>query len=392
MYISNSTACRSGAPMKILFLCTDAFGGRGGIAKFNRDLCRALSSEPLAATVTALPRVPPVERVENVPDRVNYRTDAAGPKLTYVRHVVRSTLDVSRAPFDGIICGHINLLPVAAIAALIQRAPLLLILHGIDAWDPHPSALVRWSLRLVNNFVAVSQYTKERFLSWAPLRSEQGHVVPNCIDRSPYGPGPKRTDLLARYGLHDRTILLTLGRLSADEQYKGHDEVLDLLPELSLEVPDIAYLICGDGDDRPRLQAKAECLGIADRVVFAGYVPEEDKPEYLRLADAFVMPGRGEGFGIVYLEALACGIPVVASAADASQEAVLHGRMGQVVDPDNPDSVKAGILAALKEPYEVPRALDYFSVERFWERWHQVVHTCFTSERRSAIKSTARIE
>ena len=375
--------------MNLLVLCTDAFGGRGGIAKFNRDLCRALSSEPLAATVTALPRVAPVERVENVPDRVDYRTEAAGPKLTYIRHVLRFTFDVSRASFDGIICGHINLLPVAAIAAQLQRAPLLLILHGIDAWERHPSALVRWSLRMVDNFVTVSQYTKERFLSWASLQSEQGHVIPNCIDRSPYGPGPKRTDLLARYGLHDRTILLTLGRLSADEQYKGHDEVLALLPELALDVRDIAYLICGDGDDRPRLQAKAERLGIADRVVFAGYVPEKDKPEYLRLADAFVMPGRGEGFGIVYLEALACGVPVVASSADASQEAVLHGRMGQVVDPDNPDSVKAGIRAALKEPRKVPGTLDYFSVDRFRERWHQVATSCFPPEEPSAAKSAA---
>ena len=389
MFTSSSTERTDDPSMNLLVLCTDAFGGRGGIAKFNRDLCQALSSEPLAATVTALPRVPPVERVPNVPDRVDYRAEAAGSKLTYVRHVVRSTFDVSRASFDGIICGHINLLPVAAIAALIQRAPLLLILHGIDAWEPHPSALVRWSLRMVDNFVTVSQYTKERFLSWAPLRSEQGHVIPNCIDRSPYGPGPKRTDLLARYGLHDRTILLTLGRLSADEQYKGHDEVLALLPELALDVPDIAYLICGDGDDRPRLQAKAERLGIADRVVFAGYVPEEDKPEYLRLADAFVMPGRGEGFGIVYLEALACGVPVVASAADASQEAVLHGRMGQVVDPDNLDSVKAGILVALKEPRKVPDTLDYFSVDRFRERWHQVATSCFPPEERSAANSAA---
>lgn len=363
--------------MHILVLLTDAYGGRGGIAKFNRDLCQALTALPLNARLTVFPRISPVEPIESVPARVDCRTSAAGPKLRYAWNVLRSKLNVPRATFDGVICGHINLLPVAAIAAQLRRVPLLLILHGIDAWNPHPSALVRWSLPLVDSFVTVSQYTKDRFLSWAPLQPARGHVIPNCIERSSYGPGPKREDLLAQYGLRDRTILFTLGRLSADEQYKGHDEVLDLLPELSLEVPDIAYLICGDGDDRTRLQAKAERLGVADRVVFAGYVPEEEKHEYLRLADAFVMPGRGEGFGIVYLEALACGIPVVASAADASQEAVLHGRVGQVVDPDNLASVKAGILAALKEPREVPEALDYFSVNRFRERWHQVAHRSF---------------
>ena len=98
-----------------------------------------------------------------------------------------------------------------------------------------------------------------------------------------------------------------------------------MLPALAADVPDVAYLIAGDGDDRARLEKKAAALGVADRVVFAGYVPEEEKADHYRLADAFVMPGRGEGFGIVYLEALACGVPVVASSLDASREAVRDG-------------------------------------------------------------------
>jgi glycosyltransferase involved in cell wall biosynthesis len=222
----------------------------------------------------------------------------------------------------------------------------------------------------------VSQYTKERFLEWAPLRADQGRVVPDCIDLEAYSPGPKRDALLERYGLRDRTILLTLGRLSSDEQYKGHDEVLEVLPDLAEEVPDVAYLVCGDGDDRPRLERKAKRLGVADCTVFAGYVPEEEKEDHYRLADAFVMPGRGEGFGIVYLEALACGVPVVASSADASREAVRDGQLGAVVDPDDPDDVKKGILKILQEPTGVPEGLDYFSVERFRERWHEVVEMC----------------
>ena len=268
----------------------------------------------------------------------------------------------------------------------IQKSPLLLILHGIDAWTPHSSPLVRWGLRAVDHFVTVSQYTKERFLGWAPLTPGQGHVVPDCIDPAPYGPGPKREELLARYDLHDRTILLTLSRLSAGEQYKGHDEVLEVLPALAKEVPDLSYLICGDGDDRPRLEAKAKRLGVEDRTVFAGYVPEEEKADHYRLADAFVMPGRGEGFGIAYLEALACGVPVVASSADASREAVLDGELGTVVDPSDPGDIKLGILTALDESPGVPDRLRYFSVDRFRERWHRVVNDCF---RKGAVAASA---
>ena len=362
--------------VNILVLLTDAFGGRGGIAKFNRDLCQALSAEPLAAQVTALPRVAPVEPIEHVPSRVDYYADAAGSKVAYAGHVLRQTFNLQSSTFDAVVCGHINLLPVAVLASWVQSVPLLLVLHGIDAWTPHSSRIVRAFLPQVDRFVTVSQYTKERFLEWAPLRADQGRVVPDCIDLEAYSPGPKRDALLERYGLRDRTILLTLGRLSSDEQYKGHDEVLEVLPDLAEEVPDVAYLVCGDGDDRPRLERKAKRLGVADCTVFAGYVPEEEKEDHYRLADAFVMPGRGEGFGIVYLEALACGVPVVASSADASREAVRDGQLGAVVDPDDPDDVKKGILKILQEPTGVPEGLDYFSVERFRERWHEVVEMC----------------
>ncbi|MCS3628936.1 glycosyltransferase involved in cell wall biosynthesis [Salinibacter ruber] len=359
--------------MHILALLTDAYGHRGGIAKFNRDLCRALTADPLAAQVTALPRVPPVEPIDNVPPRVTYHPEAAGSKLTYAWHTLRHTCNVQRATFNAIICGHINLLPVAALASWLQGAPLILILHGIDAWTPHDSWLVRKLLPQVDTFVTVSQCTKDRFLDWVPLRADQGHVIPDCIDLDAYSPGPKRDELLDRYDLHDRTVLLTLGRLSSEEQYKGHDEILEVLPDLADEIPDVAYLVCGDGDDRPRLERKAERLGVADRTVFAGYVPEEEKEDHYRLADAFVMPGRGEGFGIVYLEAMACGVPVVASSADASREAVRDGQLGVVVDPDDPDDIKRGVYRVLDADREVPDGLDYFSYNNFEARWHRLL-------------------
>jgi glycosyltransferase involved in cell wall biosynthesis len=358
--------------MQLLALLTDAFGHRGGIAKFNRDLCQALSADPLSAQVTALPRVTPVDPIEYVPPRVTYHPEAAGSKLTYAWHTLRRTCNVQRATFNAVICGHINLLPVAAMASWLQGAPLIVILHGIDAWDPHPSGLVRTLLTQVDAFVTVSQCTKDRFLEWAPLRADQGHVIPDCIDLEAYSPGPKRDELLDRYGLHDRTILLTLGRLSSDEQYKGHDEILEVLPDLADEMPDLSYLVCGDGDDRPRLERKAERLGVADRTVFAGYVPEEEKEAHYRLADAFVMPGRGEGFGIVYLEAMACGVPVVASSADASKEAVRDGQLGVVVDPGDPEDLRRGIWEALDQERGVLDGLDYFSYEAFQGRWHKL--------------------
>jgi glycosyltransferase involved in cell wall biosynthesis len=225
--------------------------------------------------------------------------------------------------------------------------------------------------------VTVSDVTRQRYARRVGLQPENGVVVPNSVDTSAYGDGSKRKDLLDRYGLANRTVLMTLARLDPGERYKGVDEVMEALPTLTDTHPDIAYLICGSGGDRERLEAKAGALGVSDRVVFAGYVPEEEKADHYRLADAFVMPGWGEGFGIVYLEALACGVPVVASSADASQEAVRNGELGVVVDPHDPTSVVEGIRDALARPKGVPQGLDTFSHERFAERWRAVAERAF---------------
>ncbi|MGO8699651.1 MAG: glycosyltransferase [Limisphaerales bacterium] len=198
--------------------------------------------------------------------------------------------------------------------------------------------------------------------------------MPNSIAIEDFGPGTKDKSLAARYGIQNRKVLFTLGRLSEDERYKGIDEVLEALPVLGQAVPNIVYMVAGGGNDRARLEQKATALGVEDRVIFTGYVPEEEKAAYYRLADAFVLPGWGEGFGIVYLEAMACGIPVVASKLDASHEAVRHGELGVLVNPKNPAELQAGILEALRRPKGVvPKGLDYFSFQNFCQRCHSIV-------------------
>src|SRR2546425_8669153 len=356
--------------LKLLVLLTDGFGGRGGIAKFNTDLRKPLGASPNRVGVAALPRRIADDEVI-LPDRLTYRTQAASGKGAYVYHLGR--LLTNRKGFDGVICGHLHLLPLAAFAARRYRVPLTLIVHGIEAWRPPRISGLWRSLQSVNAFVSVSLLTKQRFLEWAPLREEQGHIIPDCVDLSKFAPGPKPAQLVERYGLCGRRVIMTLGRLNAAERYKGIDEILELMPSLVREMPDLVYLIVGDGDDRGRLEAKTVSLGMERHVVFAGYIPEEQKADYYLLADAFVMPGRGEGFGIVYLEAMACGIPVVASKADASREAVLHGRIGLLADPGDPEEIRTAIKKALVRPRGVQRELEYFSFERFVERWHALL-------------------
>jgi glycosyltransferase involved in cell wall biosynthesis len=125
--------------------------------------------------------------------------------------------------------------------------------------------------------------------------------------------------------LQSSKVILTVGRLIGQERYKGFDEVIEIMPQLVKRFPNLKYLIVGDGPDRPRLEAKAVALGVSDNVVFSGYVAESEKVAHYNLADVYVMPSFGEGFGIVLIEAAACGVPVVGSWADGSCKALLDG-------------------------------------------------------------------
>lgn len=350
---------------------TDAFGGKGGIAKFNRDLLTGLCEMPQCKEVVAVTRLMPGQP-EVMPNKLNFVTKGINSKLRYIATVWDTISQGGR--FDMIICGHINLLPIAFLCHIKQQTPIGLIIHGIDAWQPTKNALVNMLAKKIHFFISVSEFTKQKFIAWSGHNFSKGHILPNCVEKSKYGLGPKKPELVKQYDLSGKKVLMTCGRLDSLERSKGFDEVLEVLPELLKEVPNIAYMVVGDGGDRERLVEKAISLGIFDRTIFTGFIPETEKADYFRLADAYVMPSRGEGFGIVFLEAMACGVPVVASKIDGSREAVSDGRLGILVDPTNHEEIKSGILAALQQPRIVPEELDFFSVDNFARRLHGIIN------------------
>jgi len=388
---------------RALMLLTDGFGGFGGIAKFNRDFLTALCHHPGLSEVIAIPRLMPNDPGP-LPEKLNLVRAGLAGKSGFVLAAIRKARELRRTSAGSepisIFCGHINYLPLAIALRRICGGMVHLIIHGIEAWQPPKDPLARPALGRLDGFIAVSHVTKTRFLSWSGLRFDQGVILPNCVNLAAFHPGPRSEPLLKRYGLEGRKILMTLGRLESAERYKGFDEIIELLPRLSQEFPGIAYLVCGDGPDRPRLMAKARAFscgvynvdgeGPAEpatrehvsrpRVIFTGRVAESEKADHYRLADLYVMPSLGEGFGIVYLEALACGIPVIGSKADGSREALREGRLGSLVDPRDPDEIHDAIVHALNRSPDGPpnverEALQYFSRERFRTRVHAIMNT-----------------
>ncbi len=357
--------------MRILALVSDAFGGHGGRAKFNRDFLGALCAYPGVAEVVAVTRRQPLS-LEPLPAKLTYVTNGINSKFKYLMTVLRRLATTGK--YDLICCGHLNLLPLAYLAKLALGVPMLVIMHGTDAWQPTASRLSNLLIPQAEAFISVSEITKTRFLQWAKIDGEKVFILPNAVELQGYGVGPKDPALLQRYGLTGKTVLLTVSRLWPTDNYKGIDEVMELLPALAEEIPEIAYLIVGEGDDRPRLEAKARSLGVADRVVMAGFIEERDKAAHYRLAEAYVMPGWGEGFGIVYLEAMACGIPVLGSKLDGSREALRDGELGILVDPHDREDLRRGLLAVLQRPRGViPPGLSYFSLENFNRRCQDIM-------------------
>jgi glycosyltransferase involved in cell wall biosynthesis len=158
-----------------------------------------------------------------------------------------------------------------------------------------------------------------------------------------------------KYGLEKSKIILSVGRLAASEKYKGQDKVIAAMPLILKEVPGAKYLIVGRGDDKARLKNLAVELGVEDKVVFAGFIPQKELADYYNLCDVFSMVSKREGFGIVFLEALSCGKIVIAGNKDASKEALLGGELGILVDPDNKEMVAGSIVSALRK--KVPQKL-----------------------------------
>jgi phosphatidylinositol alpha-1,6-mannosyltransferase len=331
-------------------LLSEAFGGQGGIAKFNRDFLRALGAADRARVVhvEALPRAA-AGSIEALPAGVRYDRWAAQGALTYLRRVAR--LIVRRGGFDAVICGHINLLPFAWCLARVKGARLVLVIHGYEAWTPPRRLLVRHLAARIDGLIAVSRLSAERFCGWTGFPVAKTDVLPNGVDLDRFAPAPRDEALAARYGLPGGPALMTLGRMAAHERRagvdKGFERLIALMPRLRERVPGLRAVIAGDGDDRPRLEAQAAALGLGDSVIFAGAVDDADKAALYNLADVFVLPSLGEGFGIVLIEAAACGLTVVGSNRDASREALLDGALGRLVDPLDSTALERAIVAAL---------------------------------------------
>jgi phosphatidyl-myo-inositol dimannoside synthase len=201
-------------------------------------------------------------------------------------------------------------------------------------------------------------------LRFASIDPRRVRVLPNTVDAR-FAPGPKPDYLLDRHRLRGKKVLLTVGRLAADERRKGYDKVINALPGIAGIHPDLVYLVAGEGDDRARLEGLARQLDVQDRVLFVGLVDTSELADYYRLADVFVMPSTQEGFGIVFLEAASSGLKLIGGNSDGSADALADGAVGFIIDAESPDELLRAITQALAGAGPDPAQVRRFAFDNF---------------------------
>ena len=245
-----------------------------------------------------------------------------------------------------VFCGHINLAPLVQILCVPLGIPYTVLTYGKEVWEPLPNKYQQ-ALKQATKILTISRYSRDRCCESNHLDPEKFQLLPCMVDGDKFIPGLLPVDLIEGYNLQRAKILMTVARLWSGDPYKGVDVTIRSLPIILQSFSEVKYLIIGQGDDQTRLAKLAQDLGVGEKVIFAGFVPTEDLVKHYQVADAYVMPSQ-EGFGIVYLEAMACGLPVLSGDGDGSADPLQDGKLGWRVPHRDPEAVANACIEMLK--------------------------------------------
>jgi glycosyltransferase involved in cell wall biosynthesis len=214
-------------------------------------------------------------------------------------------------------------------------------------WSDLP-ALKKKLLNSINLFLPVSAFTGKKLQLQHNIAAQKIRVLNNCLD--PFLNKRSQPEiegkLRKKYGIGaDDLVLLTVTRLKFSEQYKGYDRVVESLNKIKLSMPATKYLIVGkyDTDEKARLDAIIAAAGLTGSVIFTGFAKDEELSAHFNLADIYIMPSTGEGFGIVFIEALFYGLPVIAGNIDGSVDALAGGAFGMLVNPNSNEEIVSAV-------------------------------------------------
>ncbi len=377
------------ASKKCLLAITGAFDLGGGIAAANRLILHALSEAGYMLRLIALSE-PPQARFRYARFPHLHYSGLSGRKVQFAFAVWRAALSKRYAL---IFCDHVNLASILSPLAVLGLIQYRVRLNGIEVFHPLPDLEGKLGLRSARQRLAISEYTQARVQERNPRLDIEVCDLALSPEQSAKGAGVNDTHQAMDISLPavDNSVqclgvnvILHVGRMASAEQYKGQDILIQAMPRILAECPQAQLVLVGEGDDTERLKqlAHAQQPSVQPAIFMPGYVPDDMLNDLYRGCYLFAMPSWGEGFGLVYIEAMRWGKPCIGSRLDAARCIIREGETGLLVDdPRSPEQVTEKIVHLLKQGDTAramgqagyQRAQDYYLFPHFKERFLKAV-------------------
>ena len=367
----------SAEKMRLLLLATH-YWERGGIEAYVQTVERA--ARDLGVRVDVL-----TVSAGWIPSGEKKVVDVSGgaTRLNLVRRVsflIRFLIAVLSRKYDAILCAHPYLSPLPWVWKKVGGTPYVVFSYGIEVWDGL-SKYRRQGLVAADRVATISTYTAARLVSHCGVDKDKIRMLSPCVpgaSLSPLATDAGREVSRQRWGLHERKVILTVGRQMLSEGYKGADLLIRAMHEIGGAAGDVVCIVAGGGDGHAALRGLADEAGVGDKVRILGAVSDSDLIALYDACDVFVLASVGEGFGIVLLEAAARGRPSVGLRFGGVPDAISGGRTGVLVDKNDPADLSVAVASVLNgqapdylyKPQELRRiVVDNFGFDRFKERF-----------------------
>ena len=289
---------------------------------------------------------------DNTGEHELYAADALFSFRGFGRRKVRFVIQAMRLAMHNpqlIFAAHPNLAPTAIVMKTIARnARTMVGAHGIEVWQPL-SSIRRVSFRRADLIMVPSTYTLERIAQAQRVPSSKMRKIPWPLDTEFLALSEFPPNFPAATSFPRGDVVLSVGRWSSTERYKGADLLIRAVVQLSDSFPGLQLVLAGPGDDIERLRNEAQHFGVSERVHFFPAISREELAALYSRSDVFALPSTGEGFGLVFLEAMAFGKAIVGADAGGIPDVVRHGREGLLVSP-TVEAVSSALRRLLSDP------------------------------------------
>jgi len=323
--------------------------GTGGVQRVGRHMAAVLSefaaSRHLDYRLLSLNDTSELQRMQ-VGSREFVFTGCERSKGRFTTTAMRAATRRAKV----VLAGHPNLGPVLqAMKVVAPRLRTIICVHGVDVWEPLPF-LRRLALRRASLVLAPSQDTADHVVEQQNVRRERVHVLPWALDPDFEAISADGAGRDLPHGYPEGRVILTVGRWLANERYKGMDTLITALPRLLARWPEVQLLAVGGGDDRAWLEELAEKNGVNMHVHFLSNLSYEQLAACYSACEIFALPSGGEGFGLVYLEAMARGKPVIGGAHGGAPEVIEDAATGYLVPHGDAAQLATSIETLLADP------------------------------------------